>query len=492
MKTWSANQNRIFSFAGADEFSDFGGKRNGVVIAVAGAGKSTTLEETAKRIRGNYVALVFGAANAKDLKARGMNARTFHSLCYGPVLRHKRQREVTENKLQLLCEANMTGDDCKMYQSFICRLVSLARQTGIGHLVNDTPDAWIELAEHHDLELEHENAKFERAIGLARALLECAYVSPLVDWDDLLYIAVRDGLHLGKFDFVLVDEAQDTNAIQRAILRKIMNENGRMIAVGDPAQAIYGFRGADSESMNLIAEEFECGELPLTVSYRCPKAVVKYARQWVNHIEAAPDAAEGSVLEVGTQWTVKSFAPGDLIVCRTTRPLVTLAYQLIKARIPARIAGKEIGKGLIALINRMNAKGVDRLIEKLNAYTTREVEKLIAKKQEVKADAVRDKTDCIMVIIDSLSENDRTVPAVIDAIESLFKDYGTAVVLSTIHRAKGLEADTVFWLNRSQCPSKYAKQEWQMQQENNLCYVAATRAKVSLVLIEEKQDERQV
>ncbi|MBN6046748.1 UvrD-helicase domain-containing protein, partial [Citrobacter sp. ku-bf4] len=124
----------------------------------------------------------------------------------------------------------------------------------------------------------------------------------MVDFDDLLYLAVKDGISLPKFDFIFVDEAQDTNAIQRALLRKIMRKGSRIVAVGDPAQAIYGFRGADSESLNLIAEEFDAIKLPLSISYRCSTSVVSYAQQWVSHIQAAPGAKAGEVQELGTKW----------------------------------------------------------------------------------------------------------------------------------------------------------------------------------------------
>lgn len=493
MRTWSAYQSQIFDFASANEAAleaSFNGKRNGIVIAVAGAGKSTTLEETARRVGRNYVALVFGRKNAAELKERGMNARTFHSLTFGAVLRHKRQKDPTDNKLLQLCDANMTGEDQKMYGAFIRRLVSLGKNAGVGCLEIGSRENWLKLVEHHNLELDDERATIERAVQLAHELLEWSNASPLVDFDDMLYIAVRDGLNLPKFDYVFVDEAQDTNAIQRAILRKIMYPHSRVIFVGDPAQAIYGFRGADANSMDQLAEEFDCIELPLTVSYRCPRKVVEYARKWVSHIEAAPNAADGSVRTLDFNWGPKTFQAGDLIVCRTTKPLITAVYQLIKARVPAAIMGKDIGKGLVGLVNRMNAKGVDRLVDKLRAYTMREVEKCIAKRQEAKAEAIEDRTDALMVIIDSLPENDRTVPAVTRAIEALFSDERAAVTLSTIHRAKGLEADRVYWLNRSQCPSKYAKQDWQLKQEYNLCYVAATRAKAELVLIEERRDEQ--
>ncbi len=280
----------------------------------------------------------------------------------------------------------------------------------------------------------------------------------------------------------------DTNAIQRAIIRKVMKPTSRMYAFGDPAQAIYGFRGADSASMEMIAKEFDCVSLPLTVSYRCAKSVVKFAHKWVNHIEAAPEAPEGVVTNLGERWTEKTFAARDLVVCRTTKPLIKAAYKLLKAGIPAQIMGKEIGEGLARLVTKMNAKGIDALVAKLDAWTTREVEKAIAKKQESKAEAIQDKTDCVMFLIDSLPETDRTVPELLERIELLFSNVEGAVVFATIHKAKGLEANRVFWLNSSECPSKWARQEWQKKQEANLCYVAATRANTELVLIELPRD----
>jgi DNA helicase II / ATP-dependent DNA helicase PcrA len=238
----------------------------------------------------------------------------------------------------------------------------------------------------------------------------------------------------------------------------------------------------------IIAEDFNAIRLPLSVSYRCPTAVVNFAHQWVSHIEAAPNAPTGIVADLGTDWSPsQAFKSDDLVVCRTTRPLVTLAYQLLKVNVPVQILGREIGIGLESLIRKMNAKGIDALVVKLNEYTAREVEKAIAKKQESKAEAIQDKTDCILFLIDNLKQTERTVPALLYAISSLFADKANAVTLATIHKAKGLEANRVYWLNSSQCPSKWARQEWQKQQERNLCYVAVTRARQELVLIEERK-----
>jgi superfamily I DNA/RNA helicase len=307
----------------------------------------------------------------------------------------------------------------------------------------------------------------------------------MLDFDDLLYIAVKDGLPLPKYGFVFVDEAQDTNAIQRAILRKIMGPRSRLIAVGDPAQAIYGFRGADSNSLRILADEFKCITLPLTVSYRCPESVISYARQWVSHIESAPGAEKGFVEELGTNWKPAILQANDLVVCRTTMPLIGLALKLMLARIPVTIMGRDIGQGLTRLIEKQKASNLDDLGDKLNVWRIRETEKALARMEEEKVEAIEDKVSAIHCLIDGLNEDERTIAALLQLVEKMFSQGRNVVILATIHKSKGLEANRVFWLNRSKCPSKWAKQDWQKDQERNLCYVAATRAKKSLHIIEE-------
>lgn len=478
--TWSKYQQAIFDFVE-------NGSGNAVVEAVAGSGKTTTIVEAVKRVKGSSILLAFNKTIAEELKARGVNGRTWHSLVYSPVTRFKLTNNVEANKLRAICKQNMNGDDEFIYGAFCAKLVGLARQAGIGCLVADTEQEWWDIVQHHDIEPESDRAEMPRAIELSRNLLVWSNASNMVDFDDLLYIAVKDGIQLPKFDFVFVDEAQDTNAIQRALLRKIVHPGSRIIAVGDPAQAIYGFRGADSESLNLIASEFNCERLPLTVSYRCAASIIGAARQYVDHIEAAPNAPEGEVVDLGNEWDHKILGADDLVVCRNTKPLVALAYKLLRAKVPAKILGREIGQGLKSLIGKMKSNDVDSLILKLEAWASREVDKAIAKQLDAKVDAIQDKADAILCLIDGLDEDNRTIDALVAVIDQLFANTVNATTLATIHKAKGLEADKVFWLNSSLCPAKWAKMAWQKQQELNLCYVATTRAKTTLVLIEDSK-----
>lgn len=481
-KTFSPYQLAVFSFVE-------NGTGNAVVEAVAGSGKSFTIEEANKRVRGSSIFLAFNKSIADELKSRGVNARTFHSLTYMPVLNFKKQKTVDANKLRKIADTIMNGDQRSMYGAFACKLVGLARQLGVGCLVPDSEQVWIDITNHHNLEPDSEFADIGTGIEWARKLLDASNASPIVDFDDLLYIAVKEGIALPKFDWVFVDEAQDTNAIQRAILRKIMHKDSRLIAVGDPAQAIYGFRGSDSDSLNLIVSEFNCVRLPLTISYRCPQAVVNFAHEWVSHIEAAPSAPEGEVLDYGFEWKLDVFKPNDLVVCRTTKPLIELAYRMLRARVPVRIMGKEIGQGLKNLINKMRAGNLEHLEARLTEWCAREVEKATAKMEDGKAAATQDKVDAILCLMQDLPEG-AGIYDLMQVIDNLFAEGVNQTVLSTIHKAKGLEANRVFWLNSSQCPAQWARGEWQQEQERNLCYVAVTRAKQTLILIEAKQKER--
>jgi superfamily I DNA/RNA helicase len=492
---WSSFQTSIFAFVES-------GSGNAIVEAVAGSGKSTTIIEAMKLVKGSSIFLAFNKAIADELKAKGVNARTFHSLVFSPVMRARGAQNPEMNKLRKLVQEYTTVDgimkhengidqiacftprSAKVYGRFAERLVGLARQQGMGFLTENVPASWKAICDHHDIAPDDESATVEQGISYAMSLLEWSNASDMVDFDDMLYFAVRDNIRLPRFDFVFVDEAQDTNLIQREILRKIMMEGSRIIAVGDPSQAIYGFRGADAQSLSAIAEEFNAVTLPLSISYRCPQAVVKYAQQWVSHIQAAPNAPEGLVQHHEQDWEPSMFLPNDLVICRKSAPLLQLAFKCIRANIPVQVLGKEIGDGLKALIKKMNARDLPQLGIKLQNYMMREVEAARAEDNDAKVEMITDKVGCILFLIDGLREDRRSIAFLEQGIDYLFKDKDKCVKLCTIHKSKGLEAERVFWLNRNECPAQWARKEWQKVEEINLCYVAATRAKRELHMIE--------
>jgi len=148
------------------------------------------------------------------------------------------------------------------------------------------------------------------------------------------------------------------------------------------------------------------------------------------------------------------------------------------------VLGREIGAALVQLIDKMRAKDVDALLSKLDEYAAREVAKFTQKGQEDRAEAVKDRVECVRAIISYLPETTRTIAGAKRAIESMFSDSGDGLLtLCTAHKSKGLEWDRVFIYRPELMPSKWARQQWQKDQEANLQYVAWTRAKHTLVFL---------
>lgn len=480
-KVFSKYQKAIFSFVGT-------GKGNARVVAVAGSGKTFVLEHAARMIEGRGLMLAFNKSIATELQQRvpsHVEARTFHSLTYSPVMGHLHSRRVNTNKLWDLSQELMPEQVGFMYGAFVRKLVSLAKQSGLDAVVPATTKAFQEIIDHHDMELENEKADVGKAIEFAHMLLIANNKSNQADFDDLLYFTAKFDISLPQYDWVFVDEAQDTNLLQRIILRKVLKPKGRLIAVGDPAQAIYGFRGADSESMNLIAKDFSTVDLPLSISYRCPVDVVVKAKELVPYIEAAPKAEKGEVLELGTKWKPADFNVDDLIICQLNRPLVSLGFRLLRSKIPVRILGRgDIGDGLKRLVKKCDdgSGELDGMVARLEEWKRREVELAESKNNQGKAQLIEDKADSILEIAAELPEVDRSVKALLKVLMELFNEDRGKVTLCTVHKAKGLEANTVWWLNPDYV-SKFATMPWQKQQETNIKYVAITRARKSLRLI---------
>ncbi len=488
------------------------GRGSAILVAVAGAGKSTAIREACKRIgdRASVAVLAFNKKIADEMGAglkdagcgRNVQAGTFHSFGL------RAWRKVAPNvKVEPKKLANIAADlKCpEELVAFVLELVSLAKQRGIGVLERmDDQGSWYRIVEHYELEdklSEDGSVSEENLAELLHSGLQWGYKvlkrsieldREMVDYDDMIFAPLVHNVKMWQNDWVFIDEAQDTNPARRALAKKMLRTGGRLVAVGDPRQAIYGFTGADNDALDIIAREFTCSELPLTVTFRCPKAVVSHARHWVSHITAADSAPEGSVSNVAMDeflTTLTDLQPTDAILCRNTKPLVELAFTMIRARVACHVEGKEIGQGLMALARKWKSvKTIGTLRSRLSDYLTRETEKLMAKGGEVKAAALADRVGTLMVIMESLADDEK-VDAIQKIINDLFQDsnggQARSVTLSTVHKSKGREWDRVFLLGRNRyMPSPFARQDWQVEQEDNLIYVAVTRAKQDLVEIE--------
>ena len=481
-----------------------------VLEAVAGAGKTTTLVKALELMFGT---IFFGAYNKKiadEIQSRapakdGLQISTMHAAGLRAWKRVSKFPQVDGDKVRNIFRAAVERNmQYAPFQGVVQQLVGLAKQAGLG--VEGFPSfqsrgSWIALIDHYDIETFDENSGVDNTdliIKLAVKTLEASIAQnmKIIDFDDMIYAPLYHGVSFDKYDWVLVDEAQDTNATRREMALRMLKEGGRLVAVGDRHQAIYGFTGADSKALDLIGEATNATKLPLTTTFRCPKAVVAYSQRWVSHIQAADTAPEGVVRDLPVAELYAEAQVGDAILCRFNAPLVEHVYKFIAAGTPAMIEGREIGKGLVALARRWKVKSLQVLRDRLEAYAEREIKKFTAKEQPAKVAAVEDKVNCLKVIIDRVFAKDpntnRPVDAVVAEIESIFadvQDTSKVVLLSSIHKSKGREWQKVIWLQTG--PNKRAKLDWMLEQESNLSYVAATRSMHELILVNiEKKDSK--
>lgn len=475
-----------------------------VLEATAGSGKSTTLVQMLAYIpeATRVLMLAFGKDASIDLDGKvkrfatetgrniaNVQVKTFHSWGFAAIRKVIRRVTLDDNKVRQLAYDNLSAEEYKIYASVCVNLVRLAKGEGLGALTEGGMDEWQAIVDHHDISLDHDDAEWTRAFEIADCLMRdsirIAEDRGIIDYADQLYLPVLWNLTFPLQDILAIDEAQDSNPVRRAISRMSLAPGGRVIAVGDDDQSIVGFAGASNDALDLLAADFNCVRLPLTVSYRCPKSAEKLAKQFSQKFSVHENAPDGVLNEnAKLVETLAILTDRDAILCRNTAPLITLAYDLIKTERGCYVKGKEIGKGLSALINKMKAKGIEALIEKLDAYSQRETAKFLAKKQEEKASALNDRIECISVLIEGLPETDRTIPALLAKIESLFADNGEGkLTLSTMHKAKGLEWNNVAIVRWDLCPSKWARQAWQRKQEKNLQFVATSRHRQGLYIV---------
>jgi superfamily I DNA/RNA helicase len=382
--------------------------------------------------------------------------------------------------------------------SAIAKLASLAKQHAVGHLcaLNDE-SKWFDLFEHYSIDEEvadgAENTYLPtEIIAAARKIYQISLdqCRDVIDFDDMILAPLVFKARFWPLDWVLIDESQDTNPARRALAMAMLKpRTGRVIFVGDDRQAIYGFTGADADAMTQLKTALNAKSLPLNVTYRCPKSVVALANTIVPDLKAHETAPEGVVRAIKyDELVAQNLTESDAILCRNTNPLITTAYSLLSNGIACRVAGREIGTGLIKLARRWKVSSLTALSGKLDDFMSRESAKLMSKNKEVMIAALEDQIECLKIMIGRCqSLNKHSISDLVKEIESMFGDEQDMktkrlLTLMTIHRSKGLEWNRVFILGRVELiPSRYAKKAWEQEQESNLAYVAITRSKGELV-----------
>lgn len=474
-----------------------------MVNALAGTGKTTTLTMLAQALPTEPIlALAFNKKIKEELEKRFPSNFTImtmnglgHKAWAGSL--NKRKLFIDDRKLsRLTTDALRPFKDSKDSWSAIKMLVCHAMRRGLvpsqfqhaKGFIPDTPEIWETLDVECDAGLTQDERKLARKI-LVSSIEEG--LAGKITFDDQVYLPVVFHGNFPRYNIVLVDEAQDLSPLNHAMLKKVCA--GKLIVVGDPRQAIYAFRGADSKSMASIkALKREWIELPLNTTFRCPKAVVERQQTHAPGYVAAEGNPEGQIIDwTHSEWTWESLSAirhgSDLaMLCRNNAPLVSMAFKLIKRGIGVNMLGREIGKGLEILAKKLDpdtAMSIAEFSKALEDWRESNFSAAEANDDQTKMENIQDKYECFHAVIEG--HNVATTRDLITALRNIFASEGN-VILASGHKSKGLEWSTVVHLDPWRIPSKFAKTEAEIEQENNLRYVLETRTKHTLILVSVK------
>lgn len=495
--TPSPYQEKIFDFI-------VHGNGNAVISAKAGSGKTSTCVTAIKLIKpkNKVMFLAFNKSIAEELSQKlkdypNVEVRTSHSLGFAIIRKNvegeveldefKYRRYVKSNISELTTiDVTFTKNQLYNYIESICALVDFARFN-----LAQTAEEVKSLAVKYDVPI-----FFDECDVVIKVLEWGKTELNSIDYTDMVWLPVELSMNARAFqkDFIFIDECQDQSLMSIELFLKCFKRGTRFIAMGDEDQCINTFCGSSEEAFQYMKDYPKTTQFDLPICYRCPKTVVELAKTLVPDIKCREGAPKGDIIE--KCWT-SSLQSGDMVLCRSKAPLLKVYTKLLRKGIQCYIKGQDIGTNLKKLIEEVDIEELNtnlksdgvfvRLYDNLFEIRNKLMEsKGLDYQDATLTNYITNRYDMIKALT-VLAENYTTKTELLSHIDEIFDETREGVILSTIHKAKGLEADNVYILCNSSMPSSLAKKEWEKNAEQNLIYVAYTRAKKKLGFISEEE-----
>lgn len=449
---------------------------NLLVSALAGAAKTSTLVSLAEALSDiKILALCFNRKIATEMQERlprNCTAQTLNSLGHR-IWQDAigRRLRIESSKVYDITSSYMEGlspEEKKILYPRMADLMNIVRfGKACGFIPEGTPRMKALMREQEFFAHLDEKLTEEEELLITHVTSESIKQAwqGICDYDDQILMPTLGIGAFPRYPLILIDEAQDLSALNHAMLKKLVTK--RIIAVGDACQAIYGFRGAHEESMELLKETFSMVELPLSISFRCPISVVEAAR-WRAPTMQYPEWAIPGEVRRYSGWTADDIPDGAAVICRNNAPLFRMAITLLKAGRYPELSGNDIGKALLKVMKKFGNSSMkrDEVFQNISDWKEAQLKK--ARRSGVRA--IEDKAECMTIF----AEVGATLGESIAYAEHLFSSSGP-VKCQTGHKSKGLEYDYVFFLDQHLLDIE--------GQDRNLRYVIITRAKKFLGFI---------
>jgi DNA helicase-2/ATP-dependent DNA helicase PcrA len=355
LKTLNPEQKKAVEYDGGPE----------MIVAGAGSGKTKVLTfKIAYLIQNGYepdsiLALTFTNKAATEMKERikdligtkadGLWMGTFHSI-FARILR-------TEAKY-LSYKNNFSIYDAEDSMSLVSNIISNLNITLEGITPNGVRHKISFLKNHMIMPTEFRNFHIKSFVDEKIADIYDEYRNRLIennamDFEDLLLKPIElfnqnpkiHQKYKKKFEYVLVDEFQDTNKAQYELLKLLVSNNGKIAVVGDDAQSIYSWRGASIENMLDFEKDFPKHKLfKLEQNYRSTKNILAAADSVIKH-------NKGQIVK--TLWTENN--DGELLTLIKCSDEKDEAAQIAK-NIKNEITKKKLALKDFAVLYRTNAQ----------------------------------------------------------------------------------------------------------------------------------------
>lgn len=481
------------------------GNGNAVINALAGSGKTSTIVNAVKLIPStcNALFIAFNKEIVKELEkklegVKNVQVKTLHSLGFLMIRRNLgtnieideyKYRTFIKKNIKQLSSADFDKMTTKLIQQYTDNVIQLC-DLGRYNLAQCEKDL-LQVSARHDIPIIDDECD-----AVLNVLKWGKENTTSIDFTDMVWLPYELTLNpIGlQYDYIFIDECQDLNAAQRELFLRCFRRGTRFIAVGDKKQAIYSFAGADAKSFAKLQSLPNTTTLPLPISYRCPKKVVNLANQFVDTMECREGAPDGEIVH---NVSIKDIHDGDMVLCRTKMPLIKLYMRYLRMGVKSYVRGQDIGLNLLRMVDKTEQIMLNVSLQKDGVFARlyddlfEERNRLMIKRGMDLEDAtlsnqIMNKYDSIKAL-EILAEGLTSARDLHDRIENVFAESADGVCLSTIHKAKGLEANNVYILCKTLMPSRLATQDWEKEQEQNLMYVAYTRAKYKLGFVSETE-----
>lgn len=458
MTTLTDEQNHIINLARSTT-------NNVMINSYAGTGKTFTLEQIERAARqAPALYLVFNKRNADEATERMLSTttvRTFNGIG------HRIWASAVKPRLKL--EANKTyqivkemADEVKgsaakeIWNSYSLVKSGVGLAKALGYIPDDIFPNAMRLCTrrqlHNRLDEEPDDLTTDLIDAVLKKSIGLSY-DGVIDYDDQIYMPALFGGIYPKYPLTLVDEYQDLNPTNHAMIDKLV-KNRRLIGVGDPHQNIYGFRGAKISGMADAVAAFGMTTTELSVSFRCPSEIVRNVH-W--HVPNFKSSRHGGHVEILRQLDGANVPDDAIFICRLNAPLFALAFKLLSVGRGVRIVGSDIGAGLIKIMRKFGGDGLGRqsVLDAIDEW----LELKLARESKT----AHDSAECMRVF----ARHGANLGQAISYAKHLFEAHGP-IQLLTGHKSKGLEFSTVYHLDPYLIGDS--------PQDKNIRYVISTRS----------------